>query len=86
LQPDAFSPQPSFLAPASVAGTTVEFVLTVGDGVDTSPSSEPVSIDVSPHIYWVGLSGAWVPVLIEVAGPPLLLDDTTLLGDLLLGP
>jgi hypothetical protein len=65
LLPNAFSPQPSFIAPATAAGTTCTFVLTVGDGTDTSPSSAPVDIDVAPHIHWVGVAGGIRPALLN---------------------
>lgn len=68
LLPSAFVFQPYFRAPASVAGTTVSFVSTVTDGVDTSPSSEPVDIVVAPHIHWAGVAGGIRPVLL-MAGP-----------------
>jgi len=78
LQPSAHVPTPSFLAPATDAGTEVAFTLTVGrDEVEEyeefiSEVSAPVTVTVRPHCEWAFLptpsvpAGAWVPVLIEM--------------------
>lgn len=78
LQPSSLVPTPSFLAPATDAGTEVAFTLTVGrDEVEEyeefiSEVSAPVTVTVRPHCEWAFLptpsvpAGAWVPVLIEM--------------------
>ena len=67
LQPDASSPTPSFIAPATDEGTVVSFALTVGnDEGDTSEVSGPVTITVRPQVEWAYVAGVWRPVLIEM--------------------
>jgi len=67
LQPDASSPTPSFVAPATDEGTAVAFTLTVGnDDDDVSEVSDPVTVTVRPQVEWAYISGVWRPVLIEM--------------------
>lgn len=63
LEPSAFVAQPSFVFPATVAGTRCSFVVTADNGVDTPVSSNPVHIDGDPHIHWHGAAGQVRPSL-----------------------
>lgn len=51
---------PTFEAPALLAGATLVFGLKVGDGVTLS-AQDTVQIDVLPHDKFIRKGGAWVP-------------------------
>lgn len=67
--PNAYVEQVSIIAPATVEGTTVSVVVTVSNGVDDDVQSDPVNIDVDPHIHWYGKAGQTLPALHVVSGP-----------------
>ncbi|HEY2086264.1 MAG TPA: hypothetical protein VGH54_09595 [Mycobacterium sp.] len=52
--------QPTFTAPADIAGATLVFGLKVGDG-STLSSEDTVQITIKPHDLFVRKSDAWVP-------------------------
>lgn len=70
LRPNGAVPRPEFTAPATDAGTTVTFSLAVTAGGVTSTNPALATVTVRPHIEWVLLGGAWVPVLTVVQAAP----------------
>jgi lysophospholipase L1-like esterase len=64
LTPSAAVSQPAFKAPATDAGATLTFSLTVGAGGSTSTAAT-TNVAVSPHVEWVYLGGVMTPVITE---------------------
>ena len=60
----ATSAQPTFTAPATLAGETLTFQLVVDDGTDES-EPDTVMIVVAPHTAWMILGGGLVPIKIS---------------------
>lgn len=68
FHPSATVEQVSFIAPATVEGTTVSVVVTTSNGVDDPVESDPVNIEVEAHHHWYGRAGQTVPALHFLSG------------------
>lgn len=66
LAPSGAVSQPAFKAPATDAGATLTFSLTVAaGGAPSTPAT--TSVTVAPHVEWAYLAGAWTPVITEAS-------------------